>query len=306
VDHEILVKVYATTVTVADFRMRSFTFPLSFLLSIPFRLIFGFRKPRKAILGAELAGKVESVGRGVKSFREGDEVFAATLSGYGAYAEYRCLREDGPVSAKPRNLTYEEAAAIPLGARTALHYLRKANIQSGQSVLVYGASGSVGTYAVQLAKYFGAQVTAVCSTANLELVKSLGADRAIDYTVEDFADGGDTYDVIFDTVNKSSAESCMRALQRGGTYLNATLLSPSPRMLWSKWTAGKKLVLAQGVPETAAALSFLKELVEAGKLRAVIDRRYALVEMVEAHRYVDQGHKRGNVVISVAREELAA
>lgn len=209
--------------------------------------------------------------------------------GYGAYAEYKCLREDGPVSIKPNNISFEEAAAIPIGARTALFYLRKANVQSGQKVLVYGASGSVGSYAVQIAKYFGAKVTGVCSTANVELVKSLGADKVIDYTSEDFSRDGGTYDVIFETVNKSPFSACMKSLKKDGTY----------RMLWTKLTTGKKLILSQNSPETPEALNFLKELVEAGKLKVIIDRCYAFEELVQAHRYVEKGHKKGNVVITM-------
>jgi NADPH:quinone reductase-like Zn-dependent oxidoreductase len=296
-DNEVLVKVYATTVTVGDCRARSFTVPRSVWL--PARIALGFRKPRKAILGLELAGEIESVGKDVKLFKQGDQVFAATLISFGAYAEYKCLPEDAAVSIKPSNITYEEAAALPIGARTALHYLRKANIQSGQKVLVYGASGSVGTYAVQLAKHFGAEVTGVCSTTNLELVKSLGADKVIDYTVEDFTIKDETYDVIFEAVDKSSFSACMRSLKKEGIYLNVTVPLPSIRMLWTKMTSSKKLILGENSPERAEDLSFLKELVEAGKIKPVIDRVYPLEQIVEAHRYVDKGHKKGNVVITV-------
>ena len=295
-ENEILVKVKATSVTVADIRARSFTVPPAFWL--PARITLGFRQPKKEILGMELAGEVESVGKDVKRFKEGDQVFAASLVGFGAYAEYKCLPEDGPVTLKPSNITYEEAAAIPIGARTALFYLRKANIQSGQKVLVYGASGSVGSYAVQIAKYFGANVTGVCSTTNLELVKSLGVDKVIDYTAEDFSSTGETYDVIFEAVNKSSFSACMKSLKKDGTYINIVAL-PGVRMLWTKLTSSKKLILGQNSPETSEALNFLKELVETGKLKVVIDRYYAIEDIVEAHRYVDKGHKKGNVVINV-------
>ncbi|WP_139489302.1 NAD(P)-dependent alcohol dehydrogenase [Brevibacillus dissolubilis] len=295
--NEILVKIKATTVTAGDIRSRSFTVPRSVWL--PARITLGFRQPKKAILGMELAGEVESVGKDVKRFKKGDQVFAASLVGFGAYAEYKCLPEDGPVSIKASNMTYEEAAAIPIGARTALFFLQKANIQSGQKVLVYGASGSVGTYAVQIAKYFGADVTGVCSTANVELVKSLGADQVIDYTVEDFSSTGETYDVIFEAVNKSSFLACMKSLKQDGTYINVTEPLPSLQMLWIQLTSSRKIILSRNSPETAEALHFLKELVEAGKLKVVIDRAYALEEIVEAHRYVEKGHKKGNVVITV-------
>ncbi|MDX1806899.1 MAG: NAD(P)-dependent alcohol dehydrogenase [Paenisporosarcina sp.] len=296
-NNEILVKIKATTVTVADIRSRSFTVPPAFWL--PARIALGFKQPKKGILGMELAGEVESVGKDVKLFKKGDQVFAASLVGFGAYAEYKCLPEDGPVSLKPSNITFEEAAAIPIGARTALHYLRKANIQSGQKVLVYGASGSVGTYAVQIAKFFGANVTGVCSTTNLELVKSLGADQLVDYTAEDFSSTGETYDVIFDAVDKSSFTACMKSLKKDGTYINVTTPLPDARMLWTKLTTNKKLILSQNSPESSEALNFLKELVEVGKLKVVIDRSYAFEEIVEAHRYVEKGHKKGNVVITV-------
>ncbi|TDI14629.1 MAG: NAD(P)-dependent alcohol dehydrogenase [Acidobacteria bacterium] len=296
-DNEVLIRVYATTVTVADLRVRSFTVPLSFWL--PARIYLGLRKPKRTILGVELAGEIESVGRDVKLFEKGDQVFAATLIGFGAYAEYKCLPEDGPVAIKPSNITYEEAAALPIGARTALHYLRKANIQRGQKVLVYGASGSVGTYAVQLAKYFGAEVTGVCSTTNLEMVKSLGADKVIDYTKEDFAQSGETYDVIFEAVDKSSFSACMKSLKKKGIYLNITVPLPGIRMLWTKMTSSKRLLLGENVPEKAEYLIFLKELVEAGKIKPVIDRRYPFEQIAEAHRYVDTGRKKGNVVITL-------
>ncbi|MGM0876637.1 MAG: NAD(P)-dependent alcohol dehydrogenase [Bacillota bacterium] len=296
-ENEILVKVKATTVTAGDIRSRSFTVPLSVWL--PARITLGFRQPKKTILGLEVAGEIESVGKNVKLFKEGDQVFAASQAGFGAYAEYKCLPEDGPVSIKPNNITFEEAAAIPIGARTALFYLRKANIQSGQKVLVYGASGSVGTYAVQIAKYFGAKVTGVCSTTNLELVKSLGADKVIDYTAEDFSSTGETYDVIFEAVNKSSFSACMKSLKKNGTYINVTEPLPGVRMLWTKLTNSKKLILGQNSPETSEALNFLRELVEAGKLKVVIDRYYAFEEIVEAHKYVEKGHKKGNVVITM-------
>ena len=276
-ENEILVKVKATTVSVADIRARGFLVPSAFWL--PARISLGFRGPKKKILGMELAGEVESVGKNVKKFKEGDQVFAASLLSFGAYAEYICLPEDGPVSLKPDNITFEEAAAIPIGARTALFFLRKATIQSGQNVLIYGASGSVGTYAVQIAKILGANVTGVCSTRNLELVKSLGADRVIDYTKEDFSSKGEIYDVIFDTVGKSSFSACMKSLKKDGTYINLTLFLPSVQMLWAKLNSSIKIILGQNTPETSEPLNFLKDLVEAGKLKVVIDRTYTFEEI---------------------------
>ncbi|GGB47070.1 NAD(P)-dependent alcohol dehydrogenase [Fictibacillus barbaricus] len=302
--NEILVKVKATTVTIADIRSRSFTVPSTFWL--PARIKLGFRQPKKEILGMELAGEVESVGKEVKRFKEGDQVFAASLAGFGAYAEYKCLPEDGPVSIKPSNITYAEAAAIPIGARTALYFLRKANIHNGKRVLVYGASGSVGSYAVQLAKYFGANVTGVCSTTNLELVKSLGADKVIDYTAEDFSKTIETYDVIFEAVNKSSFSDCMKVLKKDGTYINVTEPLPSVQMMMTKLTTAKNLLLSRNSPETPEALVFLKELVERGKLKVVIDRYYEFEEIVEAHRYVEKGHKKGNVIINVEHKNKSS
>jgi NADPH:quinone reductase-like Zn-dependent oxidoreductase len=301
-EHEIRIKGYATTVSARDTRVRSFTVPLSFWL--PARLALGLRKPKTAILGAEFAGEVEAVGKGVQRFKIGDQVFGDTgHTLFGTYAEYFCIPENGCVAIKSSNTTFEEAAAIPFGGLTALHFLRQGKIQSGQNVLIYGASGAVGTFAVQLAKYLGAEVTGVCSTTNVALVKSLGADRVIDYTQEDFTKNGATYDVIFDTVGKSSFSDCLRSLKKEGVYLHA-VVAPAlgVRMRLTAMTSSKTLI---GGTATAKAedLMELKELVAAGKLQPVIDRRYPLEQIVEAHRYVDKGHKKGNVVITVTHND---
>jgi len=296
-DNEILVKIYSTTVTVADFRIRSFTIPPAYWL--PARLTLGLRKPKKPILGVELAGEVESVGKDVKRFKKGDQVFAATLTDFGSYAEYKCLREDGPVAIKPANTTYTEAAAIPIGARTALHFLKKGNIKRGQKVLIYGASGSVGTYAVQLARYFGAIVTGVCSSTNLELVKSLGADKVIDYTEKDFTKKLELYDIIFLASGKCPFPVLIKSLDKEGVYLDVTGPVKTLQMMWTSMTGKQKTVVGGNPPESAEALIFLKGLVETGNLRPVIDRSYTLDQIVEAHRYVDKGHKKGNVTVTV-------
>lgn len=294
-DNEILIKVHATTVNVGDCRMRSFTVPPLFWL--PGRIALGFRKPRNPIFGMELAGEVEAVGKTVKRFKPGDQVFASTFKdNFGAHAEYKCLPEDGAVVIKPNNITYEEAATLSIGANTALFFLKKGNIEPGQKVLINGASGSVGTFAVQLAKCFGAEVTGVCSTANLELVKALGADKVIDHTNEDFTKNGETYDIIFDAVGKTTLSKCKSSLKNKGYYLHTAMAGAELIGLWYSMTTDKKIIGGTAVPR-AEELVFLKELIETGRLKPVIDRSYPLEQMAEAHRYVDQGRKKGNVVI---------
>jgi NADPH:quinone reductase-like Zn-dependent oxidoreductase len=286
--NEVLIRVRATTVHRGDSRMRGLDIPGPGWQRLLARLVLGVRRPRKAILGMELAGEIEAVGQDVTQFKRGDRVFASTVwSGFGACAEYKRMAQDGALALMPTNMSFAEAAVIPSGGITTLGILKMANIQPGQKVLIYGASGSVGTFAVQLARAFGADVTGVCSTANLDLVKSLGANRAIDYTRKDFTQSGETYDVIFDAVDKFRGDY-RTALKETGVYLNVDTSS-------DKVKAG----------DAPSLLRELKEMVEAGTLKAVIDRRYPWEQIVEAHRYVDQGHKKGNVVITMTHQGQA-
>lgn len=295
--NEILVRIRATTVTVADSRIRAFRVPKSFW--IPARLALGITKPRQPILGVELSGDVEEVGKDVKQFKKGDQVFAATLSARGAHAEYICLPENGPVAIKPHNITYEEAAAIPIGARTALKYVKDGKVGKGTTVLIYGASGSVGSYMVQLAKHFGAEVTGVCSSRNLDLVRSIGADKVIDYSIPGLARKLQMYDIVCDAVDKLDFSLAFRHVNPKGTYMNITAPLKSPSMMWKSATSGKKVKVGENSPETAEALVELRGLVESGVLKPLMDRVYTFDQIVEAHRYVDKGHKKGNVAITV-------
>lgn len=281
-NNEVLIKVRATTVTIGDTRMRSFTVPREQWLFA--RLYLGIRKPKRSILGMELAGEIEAVGKDVTRFKVGDPVFASTFEvDFGGYAEYKCIAEDGLLAIKPANLTFEEAATSVGAGMTALRCLKRGNVQRGQTVLIYGASGAVGTNAVQLVKnLYGGHVTGVCSTANLDLVKSLGADRVLDYTKEDFSQDDETYDVVFDAVAKFPPAKAKKALKKKGIYLNV-----------------HRDARDEGNIIRNQELLALKELIEAGKLKPVIDRVYPMEQIVEAHRYVDRGHKKGNVVIKI-------
>jgi NADPH:quinone reductase-like Zn-dependent oxidoreductase len=272
--NEVLVKIHATSVSTGDCRIRGFNSPLLFW--IPMRIILGFRKPRKPILGVELSGEIEDIGTDVTQFKKGDQVFALTELNLGGYAEYTCVHESGLIALKPTNVTYEEAAVIPFGGTSALHFLRKGQIKKGQRVLIYGASGSVGTAAVQLAKYFGATVTAICSSSNFDLVTALGADNVIDYMKEDFTKRGEHYDIIFDAVGKYKKSLCTDALMPNGKYVSVNGM------------------MAKVSKED---MNLLKQLAETEKLKPVIDRTYRLEEIAEAHIYVEKGHKKGNFSI---------
>jgi len=299
-DNELLIKIHATTVTSTDCNARNFTF-VPKVFQLPARLfIFGLFSPRINILGIDLAGEIEAVGKEVKRFKEGDQVFGSPGITFGAHAEYACVPEDGVLTIKPDNMTWEEAAAVFLGGSTALFYIRDTgNIQSGQKILINGASGAIGTYAVQLAKFYGAEVTGVCSTTNLEMVKSLGADKVIDYTKEDFTKSGETYDLILDAVGKTSFSRCKRLLKQKDIFLPVLIdFTEIVQMVWTSMTGGKK-VKGGVAPDKVEDLIFLKEVIEAGKLRPVIDRSYSLEQIPEAFKYVEKGHKKGNVVITV-------
>ena len=297
-DDEVLIKIHAATVIAGDCELRSFKVPLWYWL--PLRIYIGLMRPTRInILGQELAGEIESVGKDVRLFSKGDQIFAATDIGMGAYAEYKCMRAEKVLAIKPANMSYEEAAAVPTGGLNALHFLRKGNIQSAEKVLINGASGNIGSFAVQLAKSFGAEVTGVDSTGKLDMLRSIGADHVIDYTQEDFTKNGETYDVIFDAVGKSSFSRSLRSLKQNGRYI---LANPRPsqmvRGLWTSMISSKKVIF-EFARYKSEDLIFLKELIEAGKIKSVIDRRYPLEQVAEAHRYVDQGHKKGNVIITV-------
>lgn len=291
-DNEILIKIKSTAVNSGDIRIRK---------ADPFavRFIFGLLKPKINILGTVFSGEVESIGKDVTKFKVGDTVFGHTDMRFGAYAAYKSFPEDGSLALKPANITHSEAAAIPFGGVTALHFIKKANIKPGQKVLIIGASGAVGSAAVQLAKSFGADVTGVCSTANIALVQSIGADKVIDYTREDFTQNGEIYDVIFDTVKTISVSRSLKSLSKNGIMiLSAAEMSEMLQGLWISRTSNRK-VLTGVISHTAADIIFLKELIEAGKLKPVIDSTYSLEQIAEAHAYVEKGHKKGNVIINI-------
>lgn len=304
-DNEILIKVHATPMNYGDITARDFShispreFNMPALLWLPARMSFGWNKPKINILGSELAGEVEAVGRDVKKFKPGDQVFAYLGMKMGANAEYVCIPENGTVAIKPANMTYEEASTMPYGAVMATSLLKKANIQAGQKVLINGASGGIGSMAVQLARHFGAEVTGVCGTPRLEYVRSLGADKVIDYTREDFTRNGETYDLIFDVLGRSSFARCKSSLSPNGIYLLASFkMKPLFQMLWTSRSDGKKVICALS-SEKPDDLVFIKELAEAGKIKSVIDKCFPLERTAEAHRYVESGNKAGSVVITL-------
>ncbi|KAA3613292.1 MAG: NAD(P)-dependent alcohol dehydrogenase [Calditrichaeota bacterium] len=305
-DNEVLIKIHATSLNFGDITVRNFksltprTFSMPFIFWLFARIAVGIRKPRIKILGSEFAGEIETIGKDVKRFKAGDAVFGYRGMNMGANAEYLCMPETGAVATKPANMTFEEAASVPYGAITALSLLRHTNIKNGQKVLINGASGSIGSAAVQLAKnHFGAVVTGVCGTPRLEFVKSLGAEKVVDYTKEDITDSAESFDLIFDILGKSAFSQCKKLLNENGNYLLASFkMKQLLQMLWTKITGGKKVICALA-PETAEDLNFVKELIEAGKIKSIIDKRFPLEEIVDAHRYFESGQKKGNVIISI-------
>lgn len=304
-DNEILVKIRATPVSIGDLWARNFsaitprTFSMPTPIWLPARIAMGFNKPKRHILGSEFSGDVEAVGKAVTRFKAGDPVFGYRAMNFGANAEYLCVPESGLMAHKPANLSYEEVAAIPGGALTALNLLRKVNIQPGQKVLINGASGSIGSAALQLAKYYGAEVTGVCGTPRMDMVRALGADHVIDYTQEDFTTRGETYDLIMDIQGKASFAQCKRALKPNGCLLYVSFkMKQVFQMLWTSRFGSQKVICALS-SENQADLDFVKSLVEAGTLKAVVDRRFPLAQAADAHRYVESGNKQGSVVITV-------
>lgn len=302
-ENEILVRVYATPVNYGDLTARNFAhsqFNMPALLYLPARLTFGWNKPKTNILGSELAGEVEAVGKAVTRFQPGDQVFAYVGMKMGAYAEYICIPETGTVAPKPTNLTYAEAATLPYGAVMASSLLRKVNLQPGHKVLIHGASGGIGSMAVQLAKHMGAEVTGVCSKPRQDFVRSLGADQVIDYTQEDFTQNGETYDLIFDILGKSSFKRLRQSLTPNGVYLLASYkMNAILQMLWTAVTRSGQKVICGFAEEKVEDLVLVKELADAGQIKAIIDRCFSLEQAAEAHRYVEAGGKMGPVVITI-------
>ncbi len=296
-DNDVLIKVFTSTVTMGDCEIRSLTLPL--WTRLPMRLFMGYRKPRQFTPGMEVAGVIESVGKNVVSFKKGDSVFASSGISMGGNAEYKRLGASAGITIKPDNVSFEEAATIIVGGLNALHFLRKAKIQPGQKVLIIGAGGSIGTFGVQLAKLYGAEVTAVDSTGKLDMLRQIGADRVIDYTKEDFDHNGEKYDVIFDIVYRSSFSRCINSLKEDGCYLMA---NTGPRRmlwgLWVSWTSRKKVIFSLA-GEKVEDLNYLAELISSGKIKSVIDKLYSLEQIVEAHSYVEKGYKKGSVIITV-------
>jgi NADPH:quinone reductase-like Zn-dependent oxidoreductase len=299
-DDEVLVRIYAAAVSSGDCEMRRFEFPA--WLWLPLRLMMGVFRPRYSILGSDLAGEIEAAGKDVTECQVGDQVYATTTS-FGAHAEYKCLPGRGPMASKPANMTFAEAASVPTGAYNALHFLHRADIRPGQKLLINGAAGGIGVMAIQLARHFGAQVTAVDSTGKLEVMRSLGAEHVIDYTREDFTSNGEVYDVILDVHGKSPFGRCIRSLSSNGCYLlaNPRFLSIL-RGLWTSWTSSRKVVFAFAAPR-ADDLDFVRQLIEAGEIKAVVDRVYPLTQAAEAHAYIETGQKKGNVVLSIRQDD---